>query len=184
MTELLERDSVTDGGVIESPDSSLALSEITDRLLWSVQPDHQGDLNAFTAAVFASAPRPGEVLKMDSLRLLQLWPHKAWLLASSPELPRGLDDYGDMMTDIGHGYCEFRLGGEQALDFLGSYTSSSPAQQCNGAKRSLRCLLGQYPVLLWWDDSADIRLLVERSLAQSFYDYLASLMARWSRQTP
>ncbi|MCP4471156.1 MAG: hypothetical protein GY815_10800 [Gammaproteobacteria bacterium] len=72
--------------------------------------------------------------------------------------------------------------GADALEFLGSYSSANPADQCVGAKRSLRCLLGQYTVLLWWDDIADIRLLVDRSYAQSFYDYLASLMARWSRQ--
>jgi sarcosine oxidase gamma subunit len=183
MTEPIERDTVTDAGVIESPDSSLALSEIADRFLWSVQPHHQGNLNTFAEAVFGSAPRPGEVLKMESLRLLQLWPHKAWLLASSAQLSHRLEEFSGIMTDIGHGYCEFRLTGEPALDFLGSYTSANPADQCAGAEHSLRCLLGQYPLVLWWEDSADIRLLVERSCARSFYDYIASLMARWSQQS-
>ncbi|MCP4769150.1 MAG: hypothetical protein GY875_23190 [Gammaproteobacteria bacterium] len=181
MAELSERETVTDGDAITSPDSRLVLSEIEDRFVWSVQPDHRGNLNAFTEAVFAAAPRAGEVLKMDSLRLLYLWPHKAWLLSSSAQLPHAVDDFSAIMTDIGHGFCEFRLGGEHALDFLGSYCSANPAQQSGGAKRSLRCLLGQYQVLLWWDDSADIRLLVERSYAGSFYDYLASLIARWSQ---
>lgn len=183
MTELIERDTVTGAGVIESPDSSLALSEVADRFLWSIQPAHQGNLNTFTEAVFATAPRPGEVLKADSLHLLQLWPHKAWLLASSAQLPHTLDDYSGIITDIGHGYCEFRLSGEHALDFLGGYTSDSPANRCAAAKPSLRCLLGQYPLVLWWENSADIRLLVERSCAQSFYDYIASLMARRSQQS-
>ena len=93
MTEPIERDTVTDAGVIESPDSSLALSEIADRFLWSVQPHHQGNLNTFAEAVFGSAPRPGEVLKMESLRLLQLWPHKAWLLASSAQLSHRLEEF-------------------------------------------------------------------------------------------
>ncbi len=181
MTDLIKRETVTDGGVIQSPNSSLVLNEIVDRFLWSVQPDHKGNLSVFTEAVFATAPRPGEVLKKDSLRLLYLWPHKAWLISSTAELPHTVDDFCGIMTDISHGYCEFRLGGEHTLEFLGSYSSANPADQCAGAKRSLRCLLGQYPVLLWWDDIADIRLLVDRSYAQSFYDYLASLMARWSR---
>jgi sarcosine oxidase gamma subunit len=183
MTDLIERDTVTDGGVAEAPNANLALSEIADRCLWSVQPDRQRSLDSFMQAVFVSATRPGEVLAKDSLRLLQLWPHKAWLLASNTGLPGALDDFSDIMTDIGHGFCEFRLAGEQALDFLGSYTSANPAQLSNGAGRSLRCLLGQYPVVLWWEDNADIRLLVERSRAQSFYDYIANLMARWSPQS-
>jgi len=181
MTELIELETVTDGSAIQSPDSSLALNEIADRFVWSVQPDHRGNLNAFTETVFNTAPRSGEVLKMDSLRLLYLWPHKAWLLSSSAQLPRAVDDFSAIMTDIGHGYCEFRLCGEHALDFLGSYSSTNPAEQCGDLQRSLRCLLGQYQVLLWWDECDDIRLLVERSYARSFYDYLASLMARWSQ---
>jgi len=181
MTEFIERETVTDGGTIHSPDTSLALNEITDRFVWSVQADHQGSLNAFTEALFAAAPHSGEMLKTESLRLLQLWPHKAWLLSSSTQLPRAVDNFSDIMTDIGHGFCEFRLRGEHAPAFLGSYSSANPAAQSGGTKHSLRCLLGQYPVVLWWEDSADIRLLVERSCAQSFYDYLASLMARWSQ---
>jgi len=180
MTEFIERETVTDGDTIQSPDSSLALNEITDRFVWSVQADHQGSLSAFTDAIFAATPRSGEVLSTVSLRLLQLWPHKAWLLSSNAQLPHAVDDFSGMMTDIGHGFCEFRLRGEHALDFLDSYSSANPAHQSGGTRRSLRCLLGQYPVVLWWEDSADIRLLVERSYAQSFYDYLASLMARWS----
>ncbi len=181
MTELIERETVTDGDAIASQDSSLLLDEITDRLLWSVQPGHQASLNAFTEAVFGDATRPGEVLQADSMRLLQLWPHKAWLLSSNAQLPHAVDDFSSIMTDIGHGFCEFRLRGEHALDFLGSYSSANPTDQSGGTRRSLRCLLGQYPVVLWWEDSADIRLLIERSYAQSFYDYLASLMARWSQ---
>jgi len=181
MADLIERETVTDVGAIRSPNSRLALSEIADRYVWSLQPDHRGRLNAFTHAIFAAAPQSGEVLKMDSLRLLYLWPHKAWLLSSRARLPRAVDDFSAIMTDISHGFCEFRLGGEQALDFLGSYSSASLTEYGGSAKRSLRCLLGQYPVVLWWDDSANVRLLVERSYARSFYDYLASLMARWSQ---
>jgi hypothetical protein len=113
MTDLIERDTVTDGGVAEAPNANLA--------------DRQRSLDSFMQAVFVSATRPGEVLAKDSLRLLQLWPHKAWLLASNTGLPGALDDFSDIMTDIGHGFCEFRLAGEQALDFLGSYTSANPA---------------------------------------------------------
>ncbi len=163
-----------------SPDSGLALCEIAERYLWSIQPGRRDNLDAFTTAVFATAPRHGEVLQIDSLRLLQLWPHKAYLLSSTPELPRAATDFSDIMTDISHGFSEFRVDGELALDFLGHYCSANLAGQCGEEIRSLRCLLGQYPILLWWDDIADIRLLTDRSYAQSFHDYLANLMARWS----
>jgi hypothetical protein len=181
MADFIERETVTGGAVIDAPNSNLALREIGDRLLWSLQPGHQESPGALAQALFGAVPRRGEVLRKNSLRLLYLWPHKAWLLASSTGQPDTLDDFSDIATDIGHGLCEFSLGGENALGFLGSYCSADPAGLCDSEKRSLRCLLGQYPVVLWWDDIDDIRILVERSLALSFRDYVTSLMARWSR---
>jgi sarcosine oxidase gamma subunit len=182
MTDYIERDTVTDNTGILRLDSGLELEEITDRWLWSLQPGRQDSLNAFSKTVFGAGPRPREVLRMDCMRLLSLWPHKAYLLSSASQLPQVVDEFAGIMTEISHGFCEFRLGGEKALELLGSYCSLDPSQQRTSEMRSLRCLLGQYPVLLWWDDIDDIRMLVERSLAQSFHEYLASLMVRWSSQ--
>jgi len=41
-------------------------------------------------------------------------------------------------------------------------------------------MLGHYPVVIWWDDEAELSLLVERSLSQSFQDYLSVLAQRGS----
>jgi sarcosine oxidase gamma subunit len=86
-----------------------------------------------------------------------------------------------MVTDISHGICELSLVGDQALDFLGNHTSANLKDPRVTETRNLRCLLGQYPVILWWDQVADIRLLVDRSYAQSLCDYLKHLMQRWSQ---
>jgi len=129
-------------------------------------------------AVFADTLPACGMTSAGSLRLLKLWPQRAWLLAHRQSLPAEVGAFEDMMTDITHGVCEFRLGGEHAWAFLGSYTSVDLTAPVDSGCR--RCLLGQYSLVLWWDDTGDIRLLIERSYAQSFYDYLAQLMARWS----
>jgi hypothetical protein len=46
-----------------------------------------------------------------------------------------------------------------------------------------RCLLRQYPIILRWQHLDAVKLLVDRSYAQSFYDYISQLMSRWSATT-
>ena len=178
MAEIFEREAVTAVGGMQWP--GLEVVENPQRWLWSVQPGQQDSLVSFSQTLFGAAAQTADVPKADSLRLLRLWPHKALLLSSQAGLPSNTQEFTTMLTDISHGFCEFRLGGEHALAFLGAYCSFDPARQQAEGKHSLRCLLGQYPVLLWWDEVDDIRILVERSLALSFYDYLAVLADRWS----
>jgi sarcosine oxidase gamma subunit len=170
-------DSATAGSTLRSENADLALTEIEILSLWSIQGNHQQDLAEFVMAVFADAVPAGGMASAGGLRLLKLWPQRAWLLAHRHSLPAEVAAFEALMTDITHGVCEFRLGGEHAWAFLGSYTSVDLAAPLDTDCR--RCLLGQYPLVLWWDDIGDIRLLIERSYAQSFYDYLAQLMARW-----
>jgi hypothetical protein len=158
--------SATAGSTLRSENADLTLTEIEIIALWSIQGNYQQDLADFVMAVFSESVAACGMTSTDDLRLLKLWPQRAWLLAHR------------------HGLCEFRLGGEHAWAFLGSYTSVDLAAPVGSGCR--RCLLGQYPLVLWWDDiggARDIHLLIERSYAQSFFDYLAQLMTRWRATT-
>lgn len=179
-------DSATDGSALRSENADLTLTEIEILSLWSVQGNREQDLAEFVMAIFAEVVPAYGMLSAgmssaSSLRLLKLWPQRAWLLAHRRSLPAEVAPFEALMTDITHGVCEFRLAGEHAWAFLGSYTSVDLAAPVDTGCR--RCLLGQYPLVLWWDDSADIRLLIERSYAQSFFGYLAELMTRWRATT-
>ena len=173
----LASDSATAGSILRSENADLTLTEIEILSLWSIQGNHQQDLAEFMMAVFADAIPACGMSSTGGLRLLKLWPHRAWLLTHRHSLPAEIAAFEGLMTDISHGVCEFRLGGEHAWAFLDSYTSVDLAAPVGTGCR--RCLLGQYPLVLWWDDIGDIRLLIERSYAQSFFDYLAQLMTRW-----
>ena len=179
--ERLAIEPATEGSTLRSKNADLTLTEIEILSLWSVQDNHQRDLAEFVMAVFADTVPPCGMTSARGLRLLKLWPQRAWLLAHRHSLPAEVAAFENLMTDITHGVCEFRLGGEHAWAFLGSYTSVDLAASEDSGCR--RCLLGQYPLVLWWDDTGDIRLLIERSYAQSFYDYLAGLMTRWQVAT-
>jgi hypothetical protein len=179
MADKIHREAATAGVIGPTGDLGISIREIENLHLWSIQPDRNQDLPAFGQAIFAEVPRPGEMLGNNSLRLIYLWPHKAYLLSTESALPGPSDDFNSMVTDISHGFCELSLTGNCLLEFLNSYTSANLMDAGIANSRNLRCLLGQYQVILWWDEITNIRILVDRSYAHSFCGYLENLSLRW-----
>lgn len=179
MSDQLNRQAATIHGTSRVANSGLSIAEIEDRCLWSIQANRKYDLPAFAETIFGATPEFGKMLCTDALRLVQLWPHKAYLISAQASLPTSLDEFSSMLTDIGHGFCELSLVGEQVIEFLDNYSSTDLKEAGIVATRNLRCRLGQYPIILWWDQPDDIRILIDRSYAQSFCDYLEQLMQRW-----
>ena len=180
MADKILKENATSGIPDQSLESGISLTEIEVHGLWSIQASRDHDLDSFAQAVFAETMRPGEMLGNDSLRLICLWPHKAYLQSTDTSLPEPLHDFTSMVTDISHGFCELSLTCNNPLEFLNSYTSVDLTDAGNPTGRNLRCLLGQYQIILFWDDASDIRILVDRSYTGSFCDYLDILYRRWS----
>jgi len=146
--------------------------------LWSLQGNRRTPLADLVGALFASGAQPDAPLQGDGLCLLPLWPHQAYLLADQATAPAAAGAFEPLLTDIAHGHRRFRLRGEQAFDFAASYLSAD-ITALRHAPACRRCRLGQYTPILWWDDHRDLQLLLERSYAESFADYIATLVARW-----
>ena len=179
MPELFNRTAATTAGSMPVEGANLTIHEVENRFLWSVQEDQKHSLSDIAQALFGTALQSAEMLNRDSMRLIHLWPHKAYILSDQSTLPASTDPFTRLITDISHGFCELSLRGEAALQFLNSYctadlTTAQTSNQCN-----VRCRFGQYHVLVWWDDRSDLRLLLDRSYAQSFHDYVVHLMQRW-----
>ena len=163
-------------------DNEIELTALDLTAMWSIQPGRGISLDDFTAAVFSEQmPGDGRLLTNNGLQLLRPWPHQAYLIADQPALPSTAQPFVTLVTDIADAFCAFRLDGEAAGDFLADYlsadiTAAAPKNDC------LRCRLGHYTVLLWWQDRVRLQLLVERSLAQSFTEYIKRLLARRQRE--
>jgi hypothetical protein len=151
--------------------------------LWSIQGNRESSLSEFETALFGASIEVGATVHNSSLRLLRLWPHQAYLLATDQSLPASIRDYDALLTDISDTFCGFRLSGEHAFGFLANYLSAD-LLSIDADSACLRCRLGQYVVILWWDDRQQLHLFLERSLTQSFADYIETLMARWRPETP
>jgi len=121
----------------------------------------------------------GEMITSDNLRLIQLWPQVAYLISAEDSLPDTAYEFESLITDIGHGFCDLNLSGEGALVFLNDYSSADLDQQFVNSNRTVRTSLGHFQILLWWDEASNIHILVDRSYAQSFTDYIGHITSRW-----
>ena len=160
-------------------ESDLSLREIDVRGLWSIQSNATYNLDSFSKAGFNQTLAFGAMLKTDGLRLIRLWPQAAYLLSDDYALPDSITHFDSMITDISHGFIELILSGGNAPAFINDYCSADISQPAIVNAGTLRTRLGQFDILLWWDDITDIRILVDRSHAQSFVSYLQSLSSRW-----
>jgi len=162
---------------------SLDLEQIEIAALWSIQSNREISLSSFESSLFHSSSKIGSMLKNPPLRLLRLWPHQAYLLADDQPLPDSVQELKSLMTDISDAYCRFQLSGLQAFSFIANYLTADLAMP-NPDNSCLRCRLGHYIAILWWENNQQLQLLVERSQAQSFKEYIESLMARWRPEKP
>ncbi len=142
--------------------------------LWSVRSNADYHLNDFADRLFRQNIGFGEMISSENHHMFQLWPDAAYLLSDQAELPPSTADFDSMITDISHGFSALNLCGENALAFLNDYSSADISKQ-----QVIRTNIGHYRVVIWWHDSTDVWLLVERSYAHSFTEFLQLLEIRW-----
>ncbi|MCP4433845.1 MAG: hypothetical protein GY806_22985 [Gammaproteobacteria bacterium] len=159
-------------------DRHLSINEISTRYIWSIQSNHSHNLADYVQQVFKEKPQSGSVLQQNQWRFILLSPSRGFLMSESLALPQADAAYNTLLTDISHGYREFCLTGGQPFEFAGLYVSVDLNNTIDKKTGSLRCRLGQYACLLWWDDNTNLHILVERSYAQSFGEYLNHLLLR------
>ena len=178
MPRLATKELATDRPDVLSQPRQLNLKEISPHGLWSIRSHSIHDLNGFARVVFNQQLKFGEMITAGSLRLIQLWPQAAYLITDELFLPNSASAFDTMVTDIGHGFCEFSLTGVGAPGFLNDYTSVDLNHENINSNRTVRTILGHFSILLWWDEATDIRILVDRSYALSLLDYLQNIAVR------
>ena len=176
MFESLTKELAVEVTVTSVTDSGLKLVEVTDQHIYSIQPNAQFNLNIFSQSAFSQDITLGQMLIDDQLRLIQLSPKGAYLISNAP---LALKRFNSMITDISHGYCHLELSGQQTLEFINSHTPADLNNSNIVKSKTAKTLLGHFNVILWWDSHEKIKLLIDRSYAQSFADYLSSLFKTW-----
>ncbi|WP_166418284.1 hypothetical protein [Cochlodiniinecator piscidefendens] len=109
--------------------------------------------------------------------VLRLWPTMAWAIGNAlvAEIPT---------VDISHGHTHLRLRGVEALHFIANYTYADPLDESRRQTKALRTRLNHFDCVLWWTNTRDVHIVVDRSLAQSFCNHLRSLALRHDPADP
>lgn len=108
---------------------------------------------------------------------LRLWPDTMWVSGTPPT--------GEFAAvDISHAYTHLRLRGVEALHFLADYSSADMNDATVRTTKVLRTRIGHYGVVLWWNSTRDIHVMLDRSLAQSFCDHLRAVSLRHDPSDP
>lgn len=116
-------------------------------------------------------PAMGGKALQDQMLKLRHWPGHFWMVGENLPLT-------DDAIDVSHGHAVLRLRGPGALYFLADYTSADLRAANIRNTGTVRCSLGPYAVLMWWDITRDIHIAVERNMAQSLVDHLKLLVQR------
>ncbi len=132
------------------------------------------DLKMVLKNLEVDLPIGKKTISPDGL-LIRQWPDRFWAVgeASTMSVPNNL-----RQVAIGHGYTVFRLRGQNALQFLAQYSSADLFEPSIMLSQILRTRIGAYNALLWWSAVTDVFVVLERSLTQSFPDYLTPLIIR------
>ncbi len=152
---------------------SVTIKPVTFGGLWSVHANADYHLNDFADRLFRQAISFGEVISSENHHMFQLWPDAAYLLSDQIELPPSTEEFVSMVTDISHGFSTLNLCGENALAFLNDHSSADISNQ-----QIIRTNIGHYQGIIWRHSNTDIWLLVERSYAHSFTEFLQLLETR------
>ena len=144
----------------------------------SIQSNREHDVSEFCHSLFGIELGFGEMLGNNQLRAIRHWPHKVYVISEDSQIPQIESAYAGLITDISDAYCKLTLSGKTALLFLGQ---SCPLEFRSNVhlKKTVKTLCGKYPIIVWWDSDVELKLLIERSLSQSFRDYLTLLADRF-----
>jgi len=180
MDKVLPRERATNaaGPLPGLPD--LTLDECLQSGVWMINTGSIDSWLQVSGCLIGATPDIGKMVEADHLRLVRHGPATGYLLfdvKNTPALPSGWEG---TVTDISHGQCELNLKGQNALLFLADYISVDLGSDLFRKSRIVRARIGNFKILLWWSRASDAHILVDRSFAQAFYDYLCALAARWS----
>ncbi|MFS4583647.1 hypothetical protein [Phaeobacter sp. C3_T13_0] len=119
----------------------------------------------------SASPAFGQCQRDGPVTRLRHWPDRIWYVSEHADsLPKG--------TDIGHGVVVLGLRGNGSLRFLADYCTADLQSAAARQAGTVRCGLGQFTVLMWWDITRDIHITIDRSQAQSLADFLRALVKR------
>lgn len=136
------------------------------------------ELDQFCHSIMQRNVGTGEMAIADNILLLRFSPFSTYIVWRQQKLENFKTEHQDHLTDITHGKCALVVQGDSVLDFLGDYCSTDILSVHDRNFGMIKTRFIDYELAIWWDSKDRINLMVDRSYALSFVEFLHSLFTR------
>jgi heterotetrameric sarcosine oxidase gamma subunit len=161
-------------------DVILSLIDLPRPQIWLVQANRLKGISEISQMICGQIVAQGGMVVNNESKLLQLWPNKLLLLIEEIESEH-LAQLKSNLTDVSHGYNFLQLQGDSSLEFINAHVPVDLESGPFLTHRVARSQFESYSVIFWWDKPDTVQLLIDRSYAESFREYLESLINLWRK---
>ena len=171
MAESLVREILVESAKWERDGREVSISERQD----SVFEGHfrsDDEFNRFCKLVTHRDVGTGETALADTLLLLRYSPFSTYIVSEQLKLEDFNSAHRDQLTDVSHGKCVLCFQGDAILNLFADYCSTDLFSGQNDEFQMVKTRFIDYEITIWWNSDVEINLLIDRSYAQSFVDFL------------
>ena len=171
MSESLVREILVGCAKWERDGREVSISERQD----SVFEGHfrsDDEFNRFCKLVTHRNVGKGKTALADTLLLLRYSPFSTYIVSEQLKLEDFNSAHQDQLTDVSHGKCVICIQGNAILNLFADYCSTDLFAGQNDEFQMVKTRFIDYEITIWWNSDVEINLLIDRSYAQSFVDFL------------
>lgn len=177
MAESLVREILVESARLERNGRAVSISERQS----SVFEGHfrsDDELNRFCKLISHRNVGTGGVAVADTMLLLRYSPISTYMVSEELKLEDLNSAHREHFTDVSHGKCVLYAHGDAILNLFADYCSTDLFSGKNDEFRMVKTQFIDYELTIWWNSNDEINLLIDRSYAQSFVDFLHFLFYR------
>ncbi len=135
-------------------------------------------LDEFCQSILPKTMEVGGVVILDDTAYLRFSPYAIYVVSDRMMLDDFAKEYQNNFTDLSHGKCMLIIRGNGVFDIFLDYSAADLMNYSGAGQSMVKTRFIDYEVVLWWAANDQIQLLIDRSYAQSFVDFLSSLIVR------
>ncbi len=177
MPDSLVREILVDPVKWEQDGRELFISE-QQTPVFEVQFGTMEELDQFCHSVIQRIVGTGEMAVADNMLLLRFSPFSTYVVWRHQKLENSETEHQDHLTDITHGKCVLTVQGDSVLKFFADYCSTDLLSAHDRNFGMIKTRFIDHELTIWWDSNDQINVMIDRSYALSFVDFLYSLFTR------
>ncbi len=132
-------------------------------------------LDQFSQSKFGQIVETGTFAICGDAQILRFSPFSIYVVSRNTETDDQYSDQVNNLTDLSHGKCLLTFDGDQVLTFFRDYCLVDLMGENVPKQALIKTLFSDYEIVLWSFSEDHLDLLIDRSFAESFVDFVRML---------